>query len=116
MATVNPVAAVCAAAGVAAGAVAATCGVRAAEMRASAAAGAPLTAGGYAAGDDAVERFRTLLRVPTVSRDDSALVDRAPFEMWLSTLRAQFPRVFETCELTCFDEFGILLRWPCADT
>lgn len=115
MATVNPVAAVCAAAGVAAGAVAATCAVRAAKMRSSAPAGAPLTAGGYAAGDDAVERFRTLLRVPTVSRDDSALVDRAPFEMWLSTLRAQFPRVFETCELTCFDEFGMLLRWPGAD-
>ena len=115
MATVNPVAAVCAAAGVAAGAVAATCAVRAAKMRPSAPAGAPLTAGGYAAGDDAVERFRALLCVPTISRDDPALVDRAPFEAWVPTLREQYPRVLGTCELTMFDEFGILMRWPGAD-
>lgn len=107
--------ATCATAGVAAGAVAATCALKAARMRPSAPAGTPLTAGGYTAGDDAVERFRTLLRVPTVSRDDSALVDRAPFEAWLLTLREQYPRVLAACELTRFDEFGILMRWAGAD-
>lgn len=107
--------AACAAAGVAVGAAAATCALKAARMRPSAPQGAPLTAGGYKAGDDAVERFRALLRVPTVSRDDPALVDRAPFEAWIPTLREQYPRVFDACELTRFDEFGILMRWEGAD-
>ncbi|MDO4437439.1 MAG: M20/M25/M40 family metallo-hydrolase [Coriobacteriaceae bacterium] len=104
-----------AAAGIAAGATAVTCAKRAADLRPSAPAGTPLTAGGYQAGDAAVERFRTLLRVPTVSRDDPALIDRAPFEAWLPCLREQFPRVFEACELARFDEFGMLLRWQGAN-
>lgn len=100
------------AAGVAAGSVAAVCAVRTAAMRPSEPPAAPLGAGGYKAGDDAVERFRALLRVPTISRDDPAEVDRAPFEAWVPTLREQYPRVFDACELVMFDEFGMLMRWP----
>ncbi len=102
-------------AGMAAGSLAAVCGVRAARMRPSRAQGSPLDAGGYTADDAAVERFRELLRIPTVSRDDPALVDREPFERWVPTLRRLYPLTFETCELTMIDEFGILLRWPGAD-
>ena len=102
-------------AGMAAGSLAAVCGVRAARMRPSRAQGSPLDAGGYTADDAAVERFRELLRIPTVSRDDPALVDREPFERWVPTLRRLYPLTFEACELTMIDEFGILLRWPGAD-
>ena len=105
-----------AAVGAVAGVTAIACAKRAAGLRPSAPAGTPLTAEGYHAGDDAVERFRALLRVPTISRDDPALVDRTPFEAWVPTLREQFPRVFEVCELTMFDEFGLLMRWPGADS
>mgnify|MGYP003269442111 FL=1 len=104
-----------AAVGAVAGVTAIACAKRAAGLRPSAPAGTPLTAEGYHAGDDAVGRFRALLRVPTISRDDPALVDRTPFEAWVPTLREQFPRVFEVCELTMFDEFGLLMRWPGAD-
>lgn len=115
MAKKRPLTVACAAVGAVAGAAAGVCAVRAALMSPSAPAGSPLTAGGYKADDDAVERFRALLRIPTISRDDPAHVDRAPFEMWLPTLRDQFPHVFKVCELTQFDEFGILMRWPGAD-
>lgn len=102
-------------AGMAAGSLAAVCGVRAARMRPSRAQGSPLDAGGYTADDAAVERFQELLRIPTVSRDDATLVDREPFERWVPTLRRLYPLTFEACELTMIDEFGILLRWPGAD-
>lgn len=104
------------AAGVALGATAAACALKSSLLKPSVPAGEALTAGAYKAGDDAVERFRALLRVPTVSRDDPAQVDRAPFEAWVPTLREQFPRVFEACELTMFDEFGMMLCWPGADS
>ena len=104
-----------AAAGIAVGATAAACALRAAALKPSAVPGAPIDADGYRAGDDAVERFREMLRVSTVSDTDPAKVDREPFERWVPTLRRLFPHVFETCQLTMIDEFGILLRWPGAD-
>lgn len=106
---------VCGAAGVAVGTLASACAVRAACLKPNKPQGGPISAGSYKANDDAVERFRELLRIPTVSRDNPCDVDRAPFEAWLPTLRAQYPLVFEACELTTFDEFGILLRWPGAN-
>ena len=78
-------------------------------------AGSVLDAGDYKAGDDAVERFRELLRIPTVSRDDKSLRDDEPFRRWAPTLRRLFPRFFEVTELTTIDDFGMLLRWPGAD-
>lgn len=103
---------VAAAAGVAVGSIAGVCAVRATRMRPSSPKGTPLDAGGYRAGDDAVARFQELLRIPTVSRDDPAQVDREPFCRWVPTLRGLYPKTFAACELTMIDEFGILLRWP----
>ena len=103
------------AAAVAAGATAGVCAANTARLRPSRPVGAPIDAAGYKAGDDAVARFQELLRIPTVSRDDPAKVDREPFERWVPTLRRLFPRIFEVSELTMIDEFGILLRWPGAD-
>ncbi len=77
--------------------------------------GTPLTARGYKAGDDAVERFRALLRVATVSREDVSQRDDAAFTQWIPTLQRLYPRFFAICELTRIDDFGILLCWPGAD-
>ena len=105
-----------AAVGLAAGAVAATAAVRASRLKPSAPAGTPLDAGGYHADDAAVGRFQEMLRVPTVSREDVSQRDDEPFRQWVPTLRRLFPHVFETCELTTIDDFGILLRWPGASS
>ena len=109
---------VCTGLGVAAAAVcagAAACAVGAAKLKPSAPDGAPVDAGGYKAGDAAAERFRELIRIPTVSREDVSQRDDEPFRRWVPTLRRLYPRTFESCELTMIDDFGILLRWPGAD-
>ena len=98
--------------GLAVGAVAATAAVKASRLRPSVPVGTPLDAGGYHADDAAVGRFQEMLRVPTVSRQDVSERDDEPFRQWVPTLRRLFPHVFETCELTTIDDFGILLRWP----
>lgn len=103
------------AAGSALGALGVKCAARAAALKPARPVGSPLDAGEYRAGDDAVGRFQTLLRIPTVSRDDPAQVDRGAFERWVPTLRQLYPRTFATCDLTMIDEFGILMRWPGAD-
>lgn len=112
---VGAVAAAGIAVGSAIGAVGVRCAARAASLEPARPVGTPLDAGEYRAGDDAVARFRTLLRIPTVSRDDPAQVDREPFERWVPTLRQLYPRTFAACSLTMIDEFGILMRWPGAD-
>lgn len=104
-----------AAAGAALGATAALCAVRAARLKPSMPQGSPLDAGGYAADDGAVERFRELLRIPTVSRDDPREVDAEPFDRWIPTLERLYPQTFAACELTRIDTYGVLLRWPGAD-
>lgn len=99
-------------AAVAAGALAGVCAVRTAQLRPARPIGAPLDAAGYRAGDDAVERFQELLRIPTVSRENPADVDRKAFKRWVPTLRRLYPKFFSACKLQMIDEFGILLRWP----
>ena len=49
--------------------------------------GTPLTASDYSAGDDAVERFRELLRIATVSREDVSQRNDAAFAQWIHTLQ-----------------------------
>ena len=94
----------------------AVCVLRALALKPTSLAATPLDAGGYHASEAEVKRFQTLLRIPTVSRDDPALVDREPFKRWVPTLRKLYPHVFEAFELTRIDEFGLLMRWPGADS
>jgi len=91
------------------------CVARALMLRPAQPKGAPIDAGGYAAGDDAVERFRTLLRIPTVSRDDPVLLDHSSFDQWIPMLRELYPKTLATLELTRIDDYGILMRWAGAD-
>lgn len=77
--------------------------------------GTPIGADGYEAGMDAVERFRELLQIPTVSRDDVAERDDMAFGRWIPTLKRLYPKTFAHAELHRIDDFGILLRWPGQD-
>lgn len=61
---------------------------------------------------DAVDRFRQLLRIPTVSRSDPALEDRAAFAQFRSTLAELYPLAHERLELELVDGGSLLYRWP----
>lgn len=68
----------------------------------------------YGDGDHtgAVERFRSLLRVPTVSRSDRAEREDAPFERFPALLAELYPRVHAALEFERVDDTGLLYRWP----
>ncbi len=60
----------------------------------------------------AVAKLQALVRIPTVSDRDPALVDPEPFDALLAELTRQFPRLHEHLELTRVDTHGLLLGWP----
>jgi carboxypeptidase PM20D1 len=60
---------------------------------------------------DALEHLRTLLRIPTVSRLDDALVDPAPFDEFIEALERLYPRVHEVLDRTVIDGHALLFRW-----
>ncbi len=99
----------------AAGALAGFAAARTAMLKPSCPKGTPLSAEGYKADDEAVERFRELLRIPTVSRSKVEERDDAVFAQWIPALERLYPKVFEVAELHRIDDFGILLRWPGKD-
>lgn len=59
----------------------------------------------------AVARLQALIRIPTVSHRDPALVDTAAFDDFLAELARQFPLVHERLELTRISTHGLLFRW-----
>jgi carboxypeptidase PM20D1 len=69
-------------------------------------------------GDDAaaIERFRDLLRIPTVSRSDRADEDREAFDRFRATLAELYPRAHATLERETFDDGSLLFRWAGAGT
>lgn len=60
----------------------------------------------------AVGKLQALVRIPTVSDRDPALVDPAPFDALLAELARQFPALHERLQLTRVDTHGLLFRWP----
>ena len=62
--------------------------------------------------DGAVERLRALIRVPTVSRDDSDLQDAEAFARFPQLLAELYPRIHTTLDLEHLDGPGLLYRWP----
>jgi carboxypeptidase PM20D1 len=60
----------------------------------------------------AVERLRALIRVPTVSRDDSDMQDAAAFARFPELLAGLYPRIHAALELEHLDGPGLLYRWP----
>ncbi len=65
--------------------------------------------------EQAIRRFQKILQVPTVSRKDDS-TDWAAFDAFLPMLKEQFPRVFEHCELTLINTYGIVLKWRGKDS
>ena len=61
--------------------------------------------------DEAVERFRELLRIPTVSYADEQRIDAAAFEEFLDTLERSFPLLHEQLELHRVLDHSLLLHW-----
>jgi carboxypeptidase PM20D1 len=60
----------------------------------------------------AVDRLQTLIRVPTVSRDDSDVQDADAFARFPEVLAELYPRIHATLELEHLDGPGLLYRWP----
>ena len=57
----------------------------------------------------AVAKLQALVRIPTVSHRDPALVDIAAFDAFLAELERQFPLLHERLELTRIDTHGLLV-------
>ena len=62
--------------------------------------------------DRVVAKLQALVRIPTVSDRDPALVDTAIFDHLLSELADQFPLLHMELELTRVGTHGLLLHWP----
>ena len=56
-------------------------------------------------------KLQALVRIPTVSDRDPALVDTAAFDAFVDELAAQFPRLHAELELTRIHTHGLLFRW-----
>jgi carboxypeptidase PM20D1 len=61
--------------------------------------------------DRALAKLQALVRIPTVSHRDPALVDTHVFDEFLAELARQFPVLHERLELTRVDTHGLLFRW-----
>lgn len=64
---------------------------------------------------EAIERFRTLLRIPTVSFD-GPVTEPEPFERFLATLPRLYPTIFALLECERVDGYSLLARWPGASS
>jgi carboxypeptidase PM20D1 len=62
--------------------------------------------------DRAVAKLQALVRIPTVSHRDAALVDTGAFDRLLAELERQFPLLHQRLELTRVGTHGLLFRWP----
>lgn len=60
--------------------------------------------------EQAIQRFQAILKIPTISRKDDS-TDWAAFDAFLPELKAQYPRVFDGCDCTIINDYGIVLKW-----
>ncbi len=61
--------------------------------------------------DDDIERFRALIRVPTVSYADEAAIEADPFVEFVDLLAASFPLLHEHLTCTRILEHSLLFHW-----
>ncbi|HEX4442218.1 MAG TPA: M20/M25/M40 family metallo-hydrolase [Galbitalea sp.] len=59
-----------------------------------------------------VERFRALLRIPTISRIELDRVDWQQFERFVTLIPELYPGVHKTLEREIVAEHSLLYRWP----
>ncbi|MFN8192984.1 MAG: M20/M25/M40 family metallo-hydrolase [Nocardioidaceae bacterium] len=62
--------------------------------------------------DPAVAKLQALVRIPTVSHRDPALVDGDAFDRFVEELATQFPLLHSRLELTRVSRHGLLFHWP----
>ena len=65
--------------------------------------------------EEAVEKLRALVRCRTVSDYDRSKEDEAEFEKLIGLLPELYPNVTEKCELTRFEDRGLLFHWKGKD-
>ena len=61
--------------------------------------------------DEAVERFRQMLSVPTVWNRDNPSASRETFDQFVPLMRKLYPLTFSQLELEMVNDYGILLTW-----
>lgn len=61
--------------------------------------------------DDAVEKLRALVRIPTVSRDDESTTDYGPFAELISVLAAEFPLLHASLTQQRIHDHSLLFHW-----
>ncbi|MGZ0710327.1 M20/M25/M40 family metallo-hydrolase (plasmid) [Coraliomargarita sp. W4R53] len=59
-----------------------------------------------------VDRFRELLRIPTVSHADETETDWAAFDAFSSAVERLYPATHRTLEREVIDSHSLLYRWP----
>ena len=64
---------------------------------------------------DELERFRALLRIPTVSGPEAEGSDRAAFDRFRTELATGYPRLHAAAEVETVRGRTLLLRWPGRD-
>ena len=62
--------------------------------------------------EPAIERLQSLLRIPTVSRNETSQVDWSQFERFRAALDAAFPLVHAKLDREVVDGHSLLYRWP----
>lgn len=62
--------------------------------------------------ETSLDRFRELLRIPTVSHADTTLIDVARFDEFHAALRRLYPRVHAALEREIVAGHALLYRWP----
>jgi carboxypeptidase PM20D1 len=62
-----------------------------------------------------LDRFRTLLRIPTVSRADESTTEWHHFDRFLAALPELYPRVYRVLDREVIDGYSLLYRWHGVD-
>lgn len=60
----------------------------------------------------AERRFAESLTFPTVSYDDTTMIDYHAFELFHEFLRENYPLVFNTLDVEVINDYSLLLHWP----
>ncbi|TBN56390.1 M20/M25/M40 family metallo-hydrolase [Glaciihabitans arcticus] len=61
--------------------------------------------------DSSLERFRELLRLPTISRSDETLTDWEPFDAFVAALPRLYPALHAALTLEIVEGHSLLYRW-----
>jgi carboxypeptidase PM20D1 len=61
--------------------------------------------------ESSLERFRTLLRIPTISRSDESHTQWHEFQRFLDVLPTLYPRLHAELSLEIVDGYSMLYRW-----